>query len=607
MSLLDQQIGRARRRLTNNVFMERLSFGVLVAAGLWVLAILVVRLFALEIPLGHGAWAAAILATLVAVVGTSLARPTALRAAVALDAAAGLKERLSTALLVRRMADPFARAAVADAEKTAGRVHVPSHIRHQAPSLWPWSAATVLAGLILFQFMPTVDLLRAADKSGTEVDRAAIEAEHEAIKTELDARLNKIKELSQENPSLKDIAEDIQPFDMPDTPGVTQEDLRRAAVKRIDDVKDKLERELETAQTSPLKDTKRLLNKLEPQSGEKAAAKLSQSLAAGDTEGAKQALKNLQKEIEEAAKKTDDPEAKQKLAEMQEQLAKLSEQVSKLSESVQIQKELENKAGLSEEQAKKLLDQLSKMDPKQVEKEMQKMLGEKGMSQEQIQQMVKKIQQNQAAKKACQNLAKSLSKASQAAGQCQKPGNGSAGSASAAAALADAASQLSSLEMSEQLAQELQSQISDIENLRNDVCEGSCNKPGDGKRPGRIGQQGPNYGLGLGSRIGKETTPYKGDPTKAPTRFQGGAVIGEMLVDGPQVRGQAAGEALAAIESEVREAQDAIEREEVPRQYQKVLREYFERLAGLMREKQQGKPDEPAAGPPAEPEPAEKQ
>lgn len=605
MSLLDQQISRARRRLTNNVFMERLSLGVLVAGGLWAVTILVVRLFALEVPLGHGVWIAAIAAALAAMIGTSLGRPTALRAAVVLDAAAGLKERLSTALLVRRATDPFAQAAVSDAEKMAGRIHVPTHIRHRAPALWPWSGATVLAALILFQFMPTVDLLRAAHGQENQVDRAAVEAEHEAIKTELDAQLNKIKELSQENPSLKDIAEDIQPFDMPDTPGVTQEDLRRAAVKRIDDVKDKLERELESAETSSLKETKRLLNKLEPQSGEKASSKLSQSLASGDMEGAKQALKDLQKEIEEASKNADNPEAKQKLAEMQDQLAKLSEQVSKLSDSVQIQKELENKAGLSEEQAKQLLDKLAQMDPKQLEKELQKMLGEKGMSQQQIQQMIKKVQQNQAAKKACQNLAKSLAKAAQAASQCQQPGNGSAGSASAAAALADAASQLSDMEMSEQLARELQAQLSDIENLRDSVCQGDmCDRPGKGSN--KIGQQGPNAGLGIGSRIGKETTPYKGDPTKAPTRFQGGSIIGEMLVDGPQVRGEAAGEALAAVESEVREAQDAIEREEVPRQYQKVLREYFERLAGLMREKQQPQAEEAGSGPSAEPEPAEK-
>ena len=588
MSLLDQRIGHARRRLTNNVFMQQLSIGILLAAGLWTLTILVVRLFALNVPLAHGAWIAALLAALIALIGTGRLRPSALGAAVALDAAAGLKERLSTALVMRSIPDPFAQAAVGDAEKSAGRVHVPAHIRYQPPTLWPWSGAAILTALILFLFMPTVDVLRRAQAAEPSVDRAAVEAEHAVIKTELEDRLNKIKELAQDNPALKDIAADIKPFDMPDTPGMTQEDLRRAAVKRMDEVTEKLQQELANTETNSSKDAKRLLNKLEPQGGDKAAAKLSQALAAGDFEGAKQAMQKLQLEIEEAAKSTDSPEARQKLEEMQEQLNRLADQVSKLSDTIQLQKELENKGGLTEEQAKQLLDKLSQMDPKQLEKELQKVLGDKGMSQQQMQQMVKKIQQNQQAKKACQNLAKSLSKASKGCQQCNSPGGASAGSSSAANALSNAASQLSELEMSEQLQNELQAQISDLENLREGVCQGKCQGNGLGKRPSdKIGNQGPNEGLGLGARIGKEKTAYKGDPTKAPTRFQGGSIVGQMLIDGPQVRGEASREALEAVASDVREAQDAIEREEVPRQYQKVLREYFERLAGLVREKQQ--------------------
>ena len=57
--------------------------------------------------------------------------------------------------------------------------------------------------------------------------------------------------------------------------------------------------------------------------------------------------------------------------------------------------------------------------------------------------------------------------------------------------------------------------------------------------------------------------------------------------DGPQVRGEASAEALTAAAAQVRDALDAIEREEVPRQYRKVLQEYFERLAGLVRAKQE--------------------
>jgi hypothetical protein len=69
-----------------------------------------------------------------------------------------------------------------------------------------------------------------------------------------------------------------------------------------------------------------------------------------------------------------------------------------------------------------------------------------------------------------------------------------------------------------------------------------------------------------------------------------------MLVEGPQVRGQATAEQLSAAQAEVRDQMDAVEREEVPRQYQRALREYFERLAGLMRAQQDNAP--PSSPPP---------
>ncbi len=595
MSSLDRQINHARRRLTQNVLFQRLSFGILLVAGLWALTIVVARLFALNVPLWHGAWVAALIAAFIAAIGTSLARPSALRAAVVLDSAAGLKERLSTALVLHQSADPFARAAVRDAERSAGRIHVPSHIRYRPPTLWPWSAALVLVALILVQFMPTVDLLAGEPEPELAVPAAEVAAERQAIERAFDERLNKLKELAEENPDLKNLMEDLQPLDMPDTPGVTPEDIRREAVKRIDDVRDKLKEQLDAANREQMMGLKRMLNKLEPQPGNDPGSKLSQALASGDFKAAQEALQDLVKQIEEAAKNADDPETRKKLAEMQRKLSQMANQIAKLSDTVQLQKELENKAGLSEEQAKKLLEELSKMDPKQLEKELQKRLGEKGLTQEQIKQIAKKIQQNQQARKTCQNLAQSLAQAAQGCQQCNQPGGAGAGSSQAGGALGDAMGQLSQLEMSEQLMNELQAQLSDLDNLRGDVCEGGmCNRFGRG-RPGPIGMQGPQYGRGIGARIGQEKVAYGRDPTKAKTRFNSGAVIGTMLVDGPQVGGEASREDLEAAHAEVRDAQDAIERQEVPRQYDKVLREYFERLAGLVDRQREIQEEEPPA------------
>jgi len=590
MSTVERQVGQARRRLTQNVLMERACLGVLVAAGLWALTTLVARTLALDVPVWHGAWAAALLAALIALIATAVARPTALQAAIALDSAAGLKERLSTALVLGGQPDPFVRAAVQDAEQTAGRIHVPAHIRHRAPSLWPWSAAATLAAVILVCFMPTLHLF-GADRGAKEgVPRAAVEAEQKVIKTELDDRLNKIKELTRDNPNLKDLVKDIKPLDMPQEPGVTPEDVRREAVKTIDEVCNKLRRELDATERNPLDNAKNALDRLNEQPGSAANDKLSQALAGGDLKGAQAALKDMLAQINDAAKNADDPAAKAKLEEMQAQLARLADQLSKLSDSTQIQKELQNKAGLSEEEARKLAEELSKMDPKQLEKELQKRLGDKGMSKKQAEEVAKKIQQKaqqqQQAKQQCQNLSKQLAKAAKGCQQCNNPGSGQAqaGASQAANALSDAMGQLSEMEMTEQLANELQAQISDLQNLRDSVCQGDMsNQPG--KRSDQVGSQGPQYGLGSGSRIGKEATPFKLDPSKAKSRYDSAQITGTMFIDGPQVRGQATADELNAAEAEIHDAQDAVERNEIPRQYQKALREYFERLAGLVQER----------------------
>jgi hypothetical protein len=106
--------------------------------------------------------------------------------------------------------------------------------------------------------------------------------------------------------------------------------------------------------------------------------------------------------------------------------------------------------------------------------------------------------------------------------------------------------------------------------------------------------QGPNEGYGYGSRIGKERAAHQYDPTKVRSKMRGGEIIGQMLIDAPQIKGEAAAEVRDAVNSAVRDATDAVERNQIPRQYERVLRIYFERLAGLVGE-QPASPDEGAS------------
>ncbi len=100
-----------------------------------------------------------------------------------------------------------------------------------------------------------------------------------------------------------------------------------------------------------------------------------------------------------------------------------------------------------------------------------------------------------------------------------------------------------------------------------------------------MGEQGPNFGLGFGSKTGKQKTATVGKPTKIQSQMQAGQIIGKVLVDGPQIKGQATAEQREAVTAAQRDMEDAIEHDQIPRQYERATRQYFERLAGLIGEK----------------------
>ncbi len=598
MSIIDQQVHRTRFRLTTNVTLRHVAWGVLVAAVAWMIVILVEKAFVLGIPLG---WSAAVVAGLgLIVVGVAAyrARADRLAAAVVLDQAAGLKERVSTALTCRTSSDAFAQATVHDAERTAGGVHVPSHVRYRAPELWPWSVATVVVALIFFQFMPQLNLLAGEEPKDDDVLAAARE-ERENVEVALDQQVQKAKQRLQDKPALAGLQEAIEKLELPNEPTKTPEDVRREAVKKIEKVSDKLKQQLEADDLNALDRLKRELAKLETPKGDDPGSKLSQALASGDMEAAKKAMADLKKMLEEAAK-SGDAEAKRKLAEMQQKLDDLAKQLAKLADQQKLQKDLENKGGLSEEEAKKLLEKLAGMDPKQIAEQLKKQLADSGMSQKQIEQLAKKIAQNQEMRQQLQSMAQAMANMCQACQQCQSGGQGSA--AGLQGAMQAAMGQLSDLEMAEQQMNELQALLAELEDLKAGVCQGNCRGRGP-RDPNSVGPPGPTPGLGYGYSGDKQRGAHQYQATKAKTRTQGGRIIGQMLIDGPQIKGEADAEVEEAVESALRDRQDAVEREEVPRQYQRVVQLYFDRLTGLLSAKPS--PSSPGDGAEADPEAAE--
>src|SRR3954453_1510557 len=120
MSRLDDHVSAVQNKLALERFLMALAWGsVFLVGAVWV-AVIVNILFQKYPPRPmlwlYGASAATVLAALIYAVTK---RPGAREAAVAIDQKLGLKEKISTALFIRPDKDPFAQAAVRDAEETA--------------------------------------------------------------------------------------------------------------------------------------------------------------------------------------------------------------------------------------------------------------------------------------------------------------------------------------------------------------------------------------------------------------------------------------------------------------------------------------------------------
>ncbi len=174
MSLIDQRVRSARWRLWANRYLRYLGKCLLWAGLAWLVAVLVKKIFGLNIPLHHAAWIAAAAAGLAAMFWLMLTAEDRFAAAVALDEAGSVKERLSTALYLRTSDDPFAQAAVADAERTAAMLQVRNVLPVRYPRPVSHAAATWGLALLLVWLLPTFDVagrLQASRKKKEQAQR----------------------------------------------------------------------------------------------------------------------------------------------------------------------------------------------------------------------------------------------------------------------------------------------------------------------------------------------------------------------------------------------------------------------------------------------------
>jgi len=598
MTPLEQRIRTTQRRLWFDRWLGCASWSVMVAGLVYAAVVLIQRLFDFPIPLeAIGVGVAATALVLSAIWAVAL-REDKVRAAAALDKAAGLKERLSSGHYCVGQDDPFARAVVADAQRISTSISPRQHIRLHVPQgLAASMGSCVLAALM---FLITPGLLKSTEAKETEQREASVRQAHVAVKREME----QLRELVEATPALDDLADDAKKLDTK-TGGQLRrpEDVRMEAAKKIDNLADAVKQKRNDPKYDAMREMQKRLRTLKvPPSDEVATRQLTKALQQGDFKKAQEEVKALQEQLA-TLKKEQDQEMVKKLS---EQLETLSKQLDKLAQEEKLAEKLAQ-SGVKKEDVDRLLETLKKKDLEQIKKALQ----DQGLSEQKAENLAKQIKQNQQASDMAKQLAQSMKQASQGA---------AAGSESeAAAGLSSGGDQLSELEQLEQEMNQLESTMAAMQEAQENMGQGckQCNGTGKvGNKPcSRCGGSGTQPGRGMG-KLGKgrgglapeEETGVDFKTERGKVNTTKGAIIGQFLIDGEQVKGEVNTEFAELMNAAEREASDRINRDRIPRQYQKAVKSYFSNVQqSLEKMKHQGTTttedasDRPGAEPSSEP------
>lgn len=599
MSTLDKQVRLAQRRLWFNRWLTGLGWMLLIAAGAWTGAVLTARLIAADWPLIRFAELAAGAALLCSIAWMSITAESRQRAAVAVDEAAGLRERVSSSLYCAQSDDPFARAVVEDAQRTMAGVSA----RKLIPIRWSRSLNFAFMSLILaagfFWLFPTYDLLGRAEAKQIEQKKRE---DVRVAQAELAKPVTALKEIVDKHADLKSSADlaSLEKMTRDEKLEIAPDEMRREALKKIDRLSDQLRDKANSDRYASLDAMKKMLSQMgsEPADPKSVVGQLTQSLQSGDFAGAQEAVKKMQEQL---AKRERNPETAEQTKQVQQQLENLAKKLEQMEDKQTAQKLKES--GVSEQDVKRVLDALAKKDSKQLEqlaKQLQQQLQKQGVNQQQIKKMMDQLKKNQQAAQQCNKMGKNMSQAAKA----MKQGNGQ----QAQQSLQKAQEQLSEMEKMSQEMSELETQMSQMDEMKDELgkpdrgdCEmckgtGQCNGQPCGNCKGKPGNKDWARGGGRGSGLRARADGGKVDfvKKKADVKLAKGDVIGQWFVKGKQEKGESKLGYTEAAKTAERDATDAINKEQVPRIYHGPIKTFFDRIGDVDDAKPAAKKDTPA-------------
>jgi hypothetical protein len=544
-------------------------------------------------------------------------RPCPREAAVAIDEKVGLKERISTALYVRpAQNDPFARAAVLDAEHTAEQVVV--NLGQHFPMRFPRPVyATIVVALAAVMAWWLIDPMQLFGREEKQRQQMAQQQKIEAAKKTLEkalATVNAMPAIAQNQETIRLAKAEIQA--MLAQPITDPAKATRTAVKALQDVNVALKQQVKSsARYAQAQNEMKLLRSMQaPIEGQGPIADAHRAIAKGEFTAA---IDELSKAIENF-EKMDQQQQKQAAQQMQQMAQQLQQMADNPAQQHKLQQQLQQ-LGMNQQQAQQaqqLMQQAAQGDQQamqQLQQMAQQMMqqmnngqGPNPQQQQAIQQMMQQMQaqvnaQQQAAQmaQAAQQLAQAMQQAQQAQqGQQNQPQQQGQQNQQMAQAMAQMQQQLQQMQAAAQDAQQIaaaqaaaQAAQADAHNAMNGnnpaaqvdgggQWNANANLAGNNQQQGQFQPRfaGPNPGgIGAGDRTYKSPAPFGVKPEISPSQDdeKGRILASSLIKDNKPLKGASTEMLKQVAESALKEQTDEVEQERISRQAQRAVREYF--------------------------------
>lgn len=578
--------GAARRLLVTRWL--RLCVLLLTAVAVAMVVVLIAERLGLLLAVGMGVnWlyvsvAGVAGAVVLALVGAVLTRPDVPSVARRVDEAAGLKESLSTALYVQRegVKGGWGANVLESAARAAAGVKLSVALPVRAPAYWYSPLLVMVLFALAWALVPRgMDVLGAGAQAQAvkqkQEQQAQVKAEAQAAVAKAQSKIDEA--MDKLGAGDKPAAEKLEAGA---AKPLTPEELRRAAVKQLTGMQDQLKK---LSEGSKAQASQSLLDKMKQlRATPGPLADLTSQLAKGNISQAQAELQNLAGQMAAGGLTPEQSE------QVQSALKDLSKQLEKAAQEKQALEKKLAEAGVDPSLADKpqaLSEALKNNDQ---------------LSEQQKQALKDAAEAQSESQQACQGMAQAAAKLAEAMQQANQQGQ--QGSQQQSQALSDLAQAMSQVEMAKADMQSLEAAMSEASKQLSSMSEGmgQCDNPGAGEAQGGMGGQPgmaqgtqgqgegkpggePGDGAGRGERgisdggggVGEAEAPEKWEKRKSRSPLGQGPMIGTMLVQGEQIKGESRAQMIEVTDKAAQQAAEALEENKVPRELREAVKRYF--------------------------------